>query len=102
MPAKYKLSKSKRFRPAIACGDISGGGLRLLLTEAVKARDRIRVLLFPKDIENPISAHCRVVWCNRCKDGNYNTGLKFLEIKEKDYFIEFLCEKIIDFSFKKR
>lgn len=76
--------------------------MRLLLPEEAGIKENITVLLFPRDTKTPITIHCNVVWCKRCEKDNYMIGLKFLKIKEKDRFVEFLCEKLIDFSFNEK
>ncbi len=82
----------------MACQDISGKGLKILLSETLKIKEQIDVLLCPQDKSNPISSLCRVAWCRQTKNGKFMAGLEFVRIKEQERFMEFLCEKIIDFS----
>lgn len=95
---KYKKSKDSCFHNAIACQDISGKGLKILLHEALKIEDRIQILLCLPDKTNRISTFCSVVWCRQNEDDNFMAGLEFVKIKEHERFMEFLCEKIVDLS----
>jgi len=101
MPAKYNVRGSKVSHKAIACQDISGGGLRLLLVEPLAAKKAITVMLYPQDPSKPIIADCIVIWCQQCQYNHFTAGLKFTKLKNKQYFIDFLCEKMIDFSLTK-
>jgi len=100
LTVKYKNPGSARFRKAITCENISGKGIKALLGHPLKIKGRINILLCHQDISKPISAVCRVVWCNQDGDGKFKTGLEFLEIKQKQQFIEFLCDNLLDMSLK--
>lgn len=98
LSVKYKKPKNNSFRDSMACQDISGKGVKILLREALKTKEQIDILICPKDKSNPISSLCRVAWCKQTKNSNFMAGLEFVRIKEQERFMEFLCEKIMDSS----
>lgn len=98
LPIKYKNKRNGPFLQALACQDIGGRGIRIVLPHEVKMNDRMQVLLYLRDMPNPIKTICRVVWCKRNKYGKFIAGLEFLKIKRPEHFMEFLCEKIIESS----
>lgn len=85
----------------IGCDDIGGGGIRLSISRPLREKDKIEVLIYAKDDPKPISALCRVIWCKRVEINKVKVGLEFIKIKDYLRFTEFLCEKMVDLSFKK-
>lgn len=96
LPVKYKKENSKCYRRGLACQDISGRGIKISLRDALRVNDKLEVILSMPAKTDKLNAFCRVTWCKQKKGGNFTAGLEFLKIKQRQIFMEFLCEKIID------
>src|SRR4051812_20057725 len=62
---------------AVAVLDISETGTRLLLKEALLARQEVEVCLLPPGLVREFKLPGRVVWCVPAADGNFCTGIEF-------------------------
>jgi hypothetical protein len=57
--------------------DLSEGGARLVLTEAVPARDEVEVLIFGSSQRRPIRRLANICWLLALEDGNFCAGVEF-------------------------
>lgn len=101
LPLKYKKPEDSCFQQAIACKDLSGGGLKVLLPRPLKIGEKIEVAIYLREGSGPVSAICKVLRCKQEGEDKYGAGLKFLKINDKEDFMQFLCEKLIELSIQR-
>lgn len=98
---KYKLLSKNRVLNETFSQDISGGGVKLRLSNPLKKGVAIKTLLhFPYD-KIPITAYTKVARCNRRLvrgKPRYDIGMQYVRInpKDRERFVFRFCEMMIN------
>ena len=99
---KYQLLPKRKLVEEIFTKDISGGGLKISTSYALKKGDRLKTLIyFPADAR-PVTAYSRVVWQKKVsgrRGKSFDIGMKHLKIAsgDKDRFVFLFCEMMINY-----
>lgn len=81
------------------CKDISGKGFRLNTKNLLITGEKIELSLCSKDFgPKAFTFLCRVAWSKEIRPGEFEAGLCFVKIKDKEEFIKQLCEKMLSLS----
>ena len=94
---KYKTVGGKAYRNVVACKNIGGKGVKLVLSRSVSIDSKI---ILTKKSAKTIETHCKIAWLKKGKDGKTIVGLEFAKIKNRNCFMNYICEEIINFSLK--
>jgi len=93
----YRLKGKGAYQEA-TCADISGLGVKLCLKEELIEGNCIEVVFYFKDDSSAFRGCCRVRWCRKLKEDNFQVGLEFLKVKDKAYFDQVICERMLMYS----
>lgn len=102
LEVSYALVGKKTWRKPESIKDISGGGINLIDSQAMRKNTRLTVRIeFPRDPE-PIEIPSTVVWnkkipATKNKTVQYAIGLRFERMKHEDRqrFISYITESIL-------
>jgi len=94
LPRKRAEAVSRGRKVVTECLDIGGGGLGLLMKKPLGVGGKIEIYFDTGKDRKPLIIRARVIWAKRRTDG-FHVGLKFLKIKNKREFIEFLRDAIL-------
>jgi len=64
--------------------DASAGGIRVLRSQEMTPEERVRLKLDLGDGDSPVECNAKVVRCNPSDQGNFEIGMTFDEVEEKD------------------
>lgn len=84
----YKAAKQKRRKPSLSLvRDISGGGIRFMAKEDLRAGDLLELEISIPHLREPIEAVGEVMWFSKTKERDRElreAGVCFLDISAKD------------------
>ena len=85
---------------AITAIDISEGGLRISTPVKLDTDYEYEFIIVFEDSKVPIRTKCRIIWQKEIvKDKNYQAGVQFLDINQKDLDRIFLMVQFDGFAF---
>jgi len=99
---RYKRLSERGLHEESLTQDISGGGMRLKVTNSFKIGERLKTRLYFPDNARPVNIISRVVWRKRRKDsGNaqYDVGIEHVRIepKHREKFVLLFCETMVNY-----
>ena len=64
--------------------NIGAGGLCVVLAKELLRFEEVVIMLYLDDKPEPVQCHGRVVWVVRKAGSGFDTGVEFLDLKDKD------------------
>ncbi|MFC1808175.1 PilZ domain-containing protein [Candidatus Omnitrophota bacterium] len=96
---KYKwFAKKGTFRDTTT-HDVSGGGMRLHVSEKLNKGQALKTLLYFPNNKKPIRMRSQVTWCRKKRGANlYDVGIRNVRIEraDKERFVMLFCNLMID------
>lgn len=91
---RCRLLKEKSSPQAANCTDLGCGGIGLVVDTELKVYGTIKGKLYFEDESEPLSCTCRVAWCNRLSEGQYQVGLEFIDVEDHIRLMKLLKKNI--------